>query len=178
MAFVFTDYCVLVTEYEIIMSIYVVLFVGEKPFICSFDYCQKKFARSDELSRHKRTHTGEKKFVCPVCDRRFMRSDHLSKHIKRHATGPAAAGAVIASGTSGAAAACGLSSTGSSTNSTPCTSPTVQNIPPVWPRLLTPQMSISEPTKFSTERRLYVNPQVPERIQNIMQQESVLPLTP
>ena len=57
---------------------------GEKPFSCSWDGCDKKFARSDELSRHRRTHTGEKKFVCPVCDRRFMRSDHLTKHARRH----------------------------------------------------------------------------------------------
>jgi len=58
---------------------------GEKPFTCTWDGCEKKFARSDELSRHRRTHTGEKKFVCPVCERRFMRSDHLSKHVRRHA---------------------------------------------------------------------------------------------
>ncbi|GAB1297335.1 Krueppel-like factor 11 [Apodemus speciosus] len=58
----------------------------EKPFTCSWDGCDKKFARSDELSRHRRTHTGEKKFVCPVCDRRFMRSDHLTKHARRHMT--------------------------------------------------------------------------------------------
>ena len=140
--------------------------------------CGKRFARSDELSRHKRTHTGEKKFVCPVCDRRFMRSDHLSKHIKRHATGPAAASAVIATGAGGAAAACGLSSTGSSTNSTPCTSPTVRKTPLIWPRLVTSQMSASEPTKFLTEHSFFVNPQAPERIQNIIQQKSVLPFTP
>lgn len=59
---------------------------GEKPFSCHWDGCDKKFARSDELSRHRRTHTGEKKFVCPVCDRRFMRSDHLTKHTRRHMT--------------------------------------------------------------------------------------------
>ncbi|KAK7807056.1 hypothetical protein U0070_011418 [Myodes glareolus] len=59
---------------------------GEKPFTCSWDGCDKKFARSDELSRHRRTHTGEKKFVCPVCERRFMRSDHLTKHARRHMT--------------------------------------------------------------------------------------------
>ena len=45
----------------------------------------KHFARSDELSRHRRTHTGEKNFVCPHCERRFIRSDHLAKHMKRHA---------------------------------------------------------------------------------------------
>lgn len=59
---------------------------GEKPFGCSWDGCDKKFARSDELSRHRRTHTGEKKFACPACDRRFMRSDHLTKHARRHMT--------------------------------------------------------------------------------------------
>uniref|UniRef100_H3DIW2 Kruppel like factor 11b n=1 Tax=Tetraodon nigroviridis TaxID=99883 RepID=H3DIW2_TETNG len=58
---------------------------GEKPFSCSWDGCDKRFARSDE-SRHRRTHTGEKKFVCPRCDRRFMRSDHLTKHARRHMT--------------------------------------------------------------------------------------------
>ena len=68
------------------MFVLVLFLIGEKPFSCSWDGCDKKFARSDELSRHRRTHTGEKKFVCPVCDRRFMRSDHLTKHARRHMT--------------------------------------------------------------------------------------------
>lgn len=59
---------------------------GEKPFVCTWENCDRKFARSDELSRHKRAHTGEKKFVCPLCDRGFIRSDHLSKHISRHSS--------------------------------------------------------------------------------------------
>lgn len=58
---------------------------GERPFACSWPDCSKKFARSDELARHYRTHTGEKKFRCPICDKRFMRSDHLTKHARRHA---------------------------------------------------------------------------------------------
>lgn len=60
------------------------LFLGEKPFSCSWQNCDKTFARSDELSRHRRTHTGEKKHICPVCQKAFMRSDHLSKHHKLH----------------------------------------------------------------------------------------------
>jgi uncharacterized Zn-finger protein len=48
------------------------------------DGCDKKFARSDELSRHRRMHTGEKKFACSICARRFVRSDHLMKHERRH----------------------------------------------------------------------------------------------
>ncbi|XP_025774935.1 Krueppel-like factor 13 [Puma concolor] len=59
--------------------------LGERPFACSWQDCNKKFARSDELARHYRTHTGEKKFSCPICEKRFMRSDHLTKHARRHA---------------------------------------------------------------------------------------------
>ncbi|KXJ74028.1 hypothetical protein RP20_CCG014229 [Aedes albopictus] len=56
----------------------------ERPFVCSWMYCGKRFTRSDELQRHRRTHTGEKRFQCPECNKKFMRSDHLSKHIRTH----------------------------------------------------------------------------------------------
>lgn len=46
--------------------------------------CTWKFARSDELTRHFRKHTGVKPFQCPDCDRTFSRSDHLALHKKRH----------------------------------------------------------------------------------------------
>lgn len=58
---------------------------GERPFECTWPDCGKKFSRSDELTRHYRTHTGEKRFNCPLCDKCFMRSDHLTKHARRHA---------------------------------------------------------------------------------------------
>ncbi|NXT31434.1 SP7 factor, partial [Pelecanoides urinatrix] len=62
---------------------------GERPFVCNWLFCGKRFTRSDELERHVRTHTREKKFTCLLCSKRFTRSDHLSKHQKTHAeTGP------------------------------------------------------------------------------------------
>jgi uncharacterized Zn-finger protein len=56
----------------------------ERPFLCSWLFCGKRFTRSDELQRHVRTHTGEKRFACTICAKRFMRSDHLAKHVKTH----------------------------------------------------------------------------------------------
>jgi len=58
--------------------------VGEKPYRCHFASCQWHFARSDELTRHIRKHTGAKPFRCLHCARTFARSDHLALHAKRH----------------------------------------------------------------------------------------------
>lgn len=58
--------------------------LGEKPYKCDWEGCEWRFARSDELTRHYRKHTGSKPFKCTHCDRRFSRSDHLALHQKRH----------------------------------------------------------------------------------------------
>ncbi|CAG7838385.1 unnamed protein product [Allacma fusca] len=42
------------------------------------------YERSDELGRHFRSHTGDKPYQCSVCNKKFSRSDHLSKHRKVH----------------------------------------------------------------------------------------------
>jgi len=60
------------------------IFPGEKPYTCQWPECEWRFARSDELTRHYRKHTGAKPFKCIVCERSFARSDHLALHMKRH----------------------------------------------------------------------------------------------
>jgi len=79
----------LIKGHQIYFSIFdfnvVILFVsGEKPYRCHWPECEWRFARSDELTRHYRKHTGAKPFKCVVCERSFARSDHLALHMKRH----------------------------------------------------------------------------------------------
>ncbi|XP_069395537.1 early growth response protein 1-like [Paralichthys olivaceus] len=56
----------------------------ERPYTCPADGCERRFSRSDELTRHVRVHTGQKPFQCRICMRSFSRSDHLTTHIRTH----------------------------------------------------------------------------------------------
>ncbi|KAJ8961987.1 hypothetical protein NQ314_005769, partial [Rhamnusium bicolor] len=45
--------------------------VHERPYACPVENCDRRFSRSDELTRHIRIHTGQKPFQCRICMRSF-----------------------------------------------------------------------------------------------------------
>lgn len=56
----------------------------ERPYACPAEGCDRRFSRSDELTRHVRMHTGQKPFQCRICMRSFSRSDHVTTHVRTH----------------------------------------------------------------------------------------------
>lgn len=60
------------------------LLSGERPFKCEEKNCGKTFTRNEELTRHKRIHSGLRPFPCSHCGKRFGRKDHLKKHSRTH----------------------------------------------------------------------------------------------
>ena len=56
---------------------------GERPFLCLWPSCGRRFIRSDEMQRHHSVHM-EKRFKCNECGKKFKRSDHLNQHINMH----------------------------------------------------------------------------------------------
>jgi huckebein len=64
------------------LSVAVVTVAGERPFRC--EQSGKSFTRNEELTSHKRIHSGLRPYACGVCGKRFGRKDHLKKHARTH----------------------------------------------------------------------------------------------
>ncbi|XP_064467299.1 zinc finger protein ZFP2-like [Ornithodoros turicata] len=55
---------------------------GERPFAC--DHCDMRFSRRDKLHSHRRMHTGEKPFSCDQCDYTASERGSLKIHKRIH----------------------------------------------------------------------------------------------
>lgn len=56
---------------------------GERPYVCDFPNCGKSFVQSGQLKTHQRLHTGEKPFICNA-EGCSTRFTHANRHCPLH----------------------------------------------------------------------------------------------
>ena len=63
--------------------------IGEKPFQCEFDGCDRRFANSSDRKKHSHVHTSDKPYNCKIrgCDKSYTHPSSLRKHMKVHGEG-------------------------------------------------------------------------------------------
>uniref|UniRef100_A0A452GT04 C2H2-type domain-containing protein n=1 Tax=Gopherus agassizii TaxID=38772 RepID=A0A452GT04_9SAUR len=59
---------------------------GEKPFVCEFAGCDRRFANSSDRKKHTHVHSRDKPYRCKVkgCEKSYTHPSSLRKHLKTH----------------------------------------------------------------------------------------------
>ncbi|XP_023947417.2 zinc finger protein 260-like isoform X2 [Bicyclus anynana] len=76
------DTCDYKTAYKNYLSRHKRTHTGEKPYSC--EICNFATADKSHLITHMRTHTGEKPYCCDICDYKCVRKSNLIRHKKTH----------------------------------------------------------------------------------------------
>jgi hypothetical protein len=57
---------------------------GERPYACFHKDCGRRFAQQEHLKQHIRTHAGERPYPCEVCGKAFAQTGVLKRHMRTH----------------------------------------------------------------------------------------------
>lgn len=53
-------------------------------WVCTFEKCNKRFGRKENIKSHVQTHLNDRQYKCPVCGNCFVRQHDLKRHAKIH----------------------------------------------------------------------------------------------
>ncbi|PGH18910.1 hypothetical protein AJ80_04329 [Polytolypa hystricis UAMH7299] len=56
----------------------------DKKWVCTYNGCNKRFGRKENIKSHIQTHLGDRQFKCNHCQKCFVRGHDLKRHAKIH----------------------------------------------------------------------------------------------
>ncbi|KAL7619538.1 Metallothionein expression activator [Parahypoxylon ruwenzoriense] len=56
----------------------------DNKWTCTFEDCNKKFGRKENIKSHVQTHLNDRQYKCPTCQKCFVRQHDLKRHAKIH----------------------------------------------------------------------------------------------
>ena len=59
-----------------------------RPYVCTYEGCNKAYSNSSQLLQHSRLHTGGKPYQCSFCDKSFTFASEHKEHVKDVHTNP------------------------------------------------------------------------------------------